>query len=58
MVSRAYHDCVFMARLCPTAMIFVPSAGGVSHRPDEYTSPQEIAQGTRVLAGALRRLAA
>jgi ureidoglycolate amidohydrolase len=58
MVSRAYHDCVFMARLCPTAMIFVPSAGGVSHRPDEYTSPEEIAQGTRVLAGALRRLAA
>ena len=57
MVSRAYHDCVFMARLCPTAMIFVPSAGGVSHRPDEYTSPQEIAQGTRVLAGALGRLA-
>jgi ureidoglycolate amidohydrolase len=58
MVSRAYHDCVFMARLCPTAMIFVPSAGGVSHRPDEYTSPEEITQGTRVLAGALRRLAA
>ena len=58
MVSRAYHDCVFMARLCPTAMIFVPSAGGVSHRPDEYTSPEEIAQGARVLAGALRRLAA
>jgi N-carbamoyl-L-amino-acid hydrolase len=58
MVSRAYHDCVFMARLCPTAMIFVPSAGGISHRPDEYTSPREIAQGAGVLAGTLRRLAA
>ena len=58
MVSRAYHDCVFMARLCPTAMIFVPSTGGVSHRPDEYTSPGQIAQGAEVLAGALRRLAA
>ena len=58
MVSRAYHDCVFMATICPAAMIFVPSAGGVSHRPDEYTSPLEIAQGAQVLAGALRRLAA
>jgi N-carbamoyl-L-amino-acid hydrolase len=58
MVSRAYHDCVFMARVCPAAMIFVPSAGGVSHRPDEYTSAPEIAQGAQVLAGALRRLAA
>jgi N-carbamoyl-L-amino-acid hydrolase len=58
MVSRAYHDCVFMAAICPAAMIFVPSAGGVSHRPDEYTSPLEIAQGAQVLAGALGRLAA
>ncbi len=57
MVSRAYHDCVFMATLCPAAMIFVPSAGGVSHRPDEYTSALQIAQGAQVLAGALRRLA-
>ena len=37
MISRAYHDCVFMARLCPAAMVFVPSKNGVSHRPDEYT---------------------
>jgi N-carbamoyl-L-amino-acid hydrolase len=58
MISRAYHDCVFMARICPAAMIFVPSAAGVSHRPDEYTSPAEIAQGAAVLAGALHRMAA
>ena len=58
MVSRAYHDAVFMARLCPTGMIFVPSRDGVSHRPDEYTSPEEVALGARVLAGALRLLAA
>jgi N-carbamoyl-L-amino-acid hydrolase len=57
MVSRAYHDCVFMARVCPAAMIFIPSRDGISHRPDEYSSPQEIADGVRVLAGALRRLA-
>ena len=55
MVSRAYHDCVFMARLCPTAMIFVPSAGGVSHRPDEYTSPAGDRPGN---AGPGRRAAA
>lgn len=58
MVSRAYHDAVFMARLCPTAMIFVPSADGISHRPDEYTSPEEVARGAQVLAGTLMRLAA
>ncbi|MBJ7456048.1 MAG: M20/M25/M40 family metallo-hydrolase, partial [Thermoleophilia bacterium] len=57
MVSRAYHDAVFMARICPTAMIFVPSAGGISHRPDEFTSPEEIARGAEVLGGALARLA-
>ncbi len=57
MVSRAYHDCVFMARICPAAMIFIPCRDGVSHRPDEYSSPGQIADGARVLAGALRRLA-
>jgi ureidoglycolate amidohydrolase len=58
MVSRAYHDCVFMARVCPAAMIFIPSRGGVSHRPDEYSSPAQVADGARVLAGTLQRLAA
>jgi N-carbamoyl-L-amino-acid hydrolase len=57
MISRAYHDSLFMAQVCPTAMIFVPSKGGISHRPDEYSSPGEIADGVRVLAGALERLA-
>jgi len=57
MVSRAYHDCVFMARVCPAAMVFIPCRDGVSHRPDEYSSPEQIAAGTRVLAGTLRRLA-
>lgn len=57
MVSRAYHDAVFMAQVCPAAMIFVPSAGGISHRPDEYSSPQEVVRGAEVLAGALARMA-
>ena len=56
--SRAYHDTLFMAQLCPTAMIFVPSENGYSHRPEEYTSPAEIARGVEVLALTMARLAA
>lgn len=57
MTSRAYHDSLFMALICPTSMIFVPSKGGFSHRPDEFTKPEEIANGVRVLAETLARLA-
>jgi ureidoglycolate amidohydrolase len=57
MISRAYHDSLFMSRIAPTAMLFIPCRGGVSHRPDEYASPEAIAQGTLVLAEALARLA-
>jgi len=57
MISRAYHDSLFVSRIAPTAMLFIPSRGGVSHRPDEYSSPESIAQGTLVLAEALARLA-
>jgi N-carbamoyl-L-amino-acid hydrolase len=56
MVSRAYHDALFMARIAPTAMIFIPCRGGYSHRPEEYSSPEQIADGVRVLAGSLARL--
>jgi ureidoglycolate amidohydrolase len=57
MISRAYHDSLFMAQVCPTAMVFVPSKDGISHRPDEYSSPDDIARGVQVLAGALDLLA-
>jgi N-carbamoyl-L-amino-acid hydrolase len=57
MVSRAYHDSLFLARLAPTAMIFIPCRNGYSHRPDEYSSPEQIATGARVLAETLARLA-
>ncbi|MBI5811397.1 MAG: M20 family metallo-hydrolase [Meiothermus silvanus] len=57
MVSRAYHDSLFMARLCPTAMLFIPCKNGWSHRPDEYAAPEHIEQGVRVLARTLARLA-
>jgi N-carbamoyl-L-amino-acid hydrolase len=57
MVSRAYHDSLFMARIAPIAMLFIPCRHGVSHRPDEYAAPEDITRGTRVLAEALARLA-
>ncbi len=57
MISRAYHDTLFMARIAPTTMLFIPCRGGLSHRPDEYASPEAIAKGTAVLAETLARLA-
>jgi ureidoglycolate amidohydrolase len=57
MVSRAYHDSLFMSRIAPTAMLFIPCRGGVSHRPDEYAAPEAIASGAQVLADALALLA-
>jgi ureidoglycolate amidohydrolase len=57
MVSRAYHDSNFIALVAPIAMIFIPCRNGVSHRPDEYAKPEDIALGTRVLALALAKLA-
>lgn len=57
MISRAYHDSLFMAQICPTTMIFIPCRGGVSHRPDEYSSPEQIQRGVEVLALTLKKLA-
>ena len=57
MVSRAYHDSLFMARVAPVAMLFIPCRAGVSHRPDEYAAPEAIERGVAVLAGALGELA-
>jgi ureidoglycolate amidohydrolase len=56
MVSRAYHDSLFMARIAPVGMVFIPCRGGVSHRPDEYSSPHEIENGVKVLASTLAKL--
>ena len=58
MVSRAYHDSLFMARVAPMAMLFIPCRNGVSHRPEEYAALEDIALGSRVLALTLARLAA
>lgn len=53
MVSRAYHDSLFMSRIAPTGMLFIPCRNGYSHRPDEFASLEDIVRGTFVLAGAL-----
>jgi ureidoglycolate amidohydrolase len=57
MVSRAYHDSLFMARIAPVAMIFIPCRNGVSHRPDEYAAPADIVRGVHLLAAVLAKLA-
>lgn len=56
MVSRAYHDALFVARFAKTGMIFVPCRGGVSHAPEEYVEEEDVENGVRVLAGVLREL--
>ena len=56
MPSGAGHDAMLIGRRAPAAMIFVPSRGGISHCPDEYSSPAHIDLGVRVLASALREL--
>jgi N-carbamoyl-L-amino-acid hydrolase len=58
MVSRAYHDSLFMSRIAPAAMLFITCRNGYSHRPDEYASPDDIARGVLVLAETLAALAA
>lgn len=56
MKSGAGHDTQDMALIAPAGMVFVPSRGGISHAPDEYTSPEAIARGANVLLGTLLRL--
>jgi beta-ureidopropionase / N-carbamoyl-L-amino-acid hydrolase len=53
MPSGAGHDAQDMTHIAPTGMIFVPSKGGISHSPKEYTSPEDMANGARVLLEAV-----
>ena len=57
MTSRAYHDSLFISRIAPAGMLFIPCRNGYSHRPDEYASPEDIARGALVLAETLATLA-
>jgi N-carbamoyl-L-amino-acid hydrolase len=57
MTSGAGHDAQMMARICPAAMIFVPSEKGISHNPREHTAPADLTQGANVLLDVLLALA-
>jgi len=58
MTSGAGHDAQMMARICPTAMIFVPSVGGISHNPREFTERRHLQMGADALLHTMLRLAA
>lgn len=57
MLSGAAHDAQLVGRIAPMAMIFVPSRGGLSHSPEEWTSWEDIEAGANLMLSALRRLA-
>ena len=57
MIAAAGHDSVLMAPLCPSAMLFVPSVGGITHNPREYSTKEQIARGAQVLLDAVLELA-
>ncbi|GAB2294560.1 hypothetical protein Dimus_028765 [Dionaea muscipula] len=56
MISRAYHDSLFMARVSPMGMLFIPCYKGYSHRPDEHASAKDLVNGVKVLALTLAKL--
>ncbi|XP_028804344.1 ureidoglycolate hydrolase-like isoform X1 [Neltuma alba] len=56
MISRAYHDSLFMARLSSMGMIFIPCYKGYSHKPEEFASIQDMSNGVKVLALTLAKL--
>ncbi len=56
MPSGAGHDAQDMARIAPTGMIFVPSVGGISHSPEEYTRPGDMANGADVLLHSILKI--
>jgi len=55
--SGASHDAMYMARVCPTGMIFVPCERGISHNEAENAKAEDLTAGARVLAAALLDLA-
>jgi len=57
MPSGAGHDSQHVAAATDVGMLFIPSARGIAHTPDEYTSAEDVAYGAEVLTEALRRLA-
>ncbi len=56
-MAAAGHDSVLVARLCPSAMLFIPSVGGITHNPREYSTKEQCAKGAQVLLDAIVELA-
>jgi beta-ureidopropionase / N-carbamoyl-L-amino-acid hydrolase len=56
MTSGAGHDAQMMSRICPSAMIFVPSKNGISHNPAEFTMPEDLEYGANVLLNSVLNL--
>ena len=56
MPSGAGHDAQELARICPIGMIFIPSIGGISHAPKEFSRPADIVNGANVLLNTLLKL--
>lgn len=56
-ISGPYHDSLFVGRFAPVGMIFVPSRGGISHSPEEWTDYEDLARGTEILMDTLLKLA-
>jgi len=56
-ISYAGHDAQILSKTCPCAMIFVPSQGGISHSPKEFTGWQDIEAGANVMLETILRLA-
>ena len=56
-LAAAGHDSVLVAKLGPSAMLFVPSVGGITHNPREYSTPEQCARGAQVLLDAVLELA-
>jgi len=57
MPSGAGHDAQMLARVCPTGMIFVPSANGLSHNIAEFTATEDLERGANVLLAMILELA-
>jgi N-carbamoyl-L-amino-acid hydrolase len=57
MIAAAGHDSVLIAPLCPSAMLFVPSVGGITHNPHEFSTKEQLAYGAQVMLDAVLELA-
>ena len=58
MPSGAGHDAQMLARVCPSAMIFVPSVNGISHNPAEHTDTEDLVAGANILLHTMLTLCA